>query len=134
MGKQLHSAFQHLVLDEVDSDCGSDKYLTVNITPSNKNMFLFRYAKGKNGEIVLDYNNLEKCVGKKVKIRSPLYCKGDKICNKCAGSLFYILGMGNVGLLNNKIGTTIMQRSMKLFHNSSIKLSEIDYESYIREI
>ena len=31
---------------------------------------------------------MEKHVGKVVKLRTPMYCLGDKICNKCAGKQF----------------------------------------------
>jgi len=75
---------------------------------------MLRWIKGDDGKLVLlDADNVNQYVGKKVKLRSPLYCTSDKICSKCAGELYYRLNMNNVGLVADRIASTIMQKSMK---------------------
>jgi len=92
-------------------------------------------SKGKDGQLILlDADNIDKYIGKKVKIRSPLYCTTDKICSKCAGELYYRLEMKNLGLIGDRIASTIMQKSMKQFHDSTIKTTVIDYESHLERI
>ena len=60
-----------------------------------------------------------------------MYCIGDRICNKCAGDLYYRLNINNVGLIFNSVGTTILNLSLKKFHDMSVKVSEIDPNNYI---
>jgi len=133
--KQSRSGYQHLMLDEKDSDCGTKKFLEITLTDKNKGLFLLRWIQGSDGKLVLlDADNIKQYIGKKVKIRSPLYCTNDRICSKCAGELYYKLGMTNIGLIGDRIASTIMQKSMKQFHDSTIKTTKIDYESHMQRI
>lgn len=133
--KQSRSGYQHLMLDEKDSDCGTDKFLEIVLTEKNKGLFMLRWIKGTDGKLILlDADNIDQYIGKKVKLRSPLYCTSDKICSKCAGELYYKLNMNNVGLIADRIASTIMQRSMKQFHDSTIKTTKLDYESHLEQI
>jgi len=60
-----------------------------------------------------------------------MYCRNEKICNKCFGDLPYKLGIENVGLTFNKIGEDLKQLSMKSFHDSTVSLNSIDFQSAI---
>ena len=60
-----------------------------------------------------------------------MYCKDEHICNKCAGDLYYKLGIDNVGLISNVIGSSMTTLALKLFHDTSIKLKEVDFEEYL---
>jgi hypothetical protein len=95
---------------------------------------MFRYALVNGKEVLLDYSNMDDFVGKKVKFRSPMFCKGDKICNKCAGELLYKLDLRNAGLFSNVIGGVLQGKSMKMFHDSTIKVTDINYSDYIDTI
>src|SRR5699024_1736575 len=108
------------------SDCGTQKYLEMTLTKENKGLFLLRWIKDdETGNLILlDADNINNYIGKKVKLRSPLYCISDKICSKCAGELYYRLNMNNIGLVADRIASTIMQRSMKQFHDSTIKTTK----------
>lgn len=134
MGKQMQSAFQHIILDEPNSDCGTKKLLDIEIEDQYKSLFTYRYIMEKDKEVLLTPENIKSYVGKRVKMRSPMYCKGDKICNKCAGELYYNMDVRNVGLLCNRTGNTITDLSMKAFHDSSVKINEIDYEKYLSKV
>jgi hypothetical protein len=60
-------------------------------------------------------------------MRSPLYCLGGEvICNKCAGEGFYNLGIENVGLTTSSIGSNLLNKYMKTFHDATVHMIEID--------
>ena len=123
------------MLDEKDSDCGTNKAIPFTLTEDNIKLFMNRYIVDKNNELVLlTDDNKSKYIDKKVKIRSPMYCIGDKICNKCAGELYYKLGINNIGIMCEVASGVLMNRSMKAFHDSSIRMTEIDVDSYISPI
>jgi hypothetical protein len=129
--KQYNSAYQTLQIGEPGSDCGTDKYIQVKITGFNKSLFRFRYIIENKKLKLLNDEDLNSYVGKTVNMRSPMYCKNPAICSKCMGELYYYNNMYNIGLLANRQGSTIMQLSMKMFHNSTVKTTEFDPEEYI---
>ena len=124
--KQISAAFQGVVLDKQGSDCGTKLTLEVLLTDSNKSQFLHRYIVSGNSLVLLDSNNIDKYINKKVKFRSPMYCKGDKLCSKCAGILYYKLGIENIGLTATKLAGTLLNLNMKKFHNSTANIKKID--------
>jgi len=79
---------------------------------------------------MLDGETIDKYVGKTVKMRSPMFCTDDKICNKCAGELFFKLGIENAGLTTTKATGVILNSSMKAFHDTSLKINKIDPFQY----
>lgn len=78
---------------------------------------------------------LDKLVGKKIKIRSPLFCCAPpgKICNKCAGDMPYLLGVENIGLTTSAIGSGFLNLLMKAFHDSTVRTSDIDIDHMVIE-
>lgn len=125
--KKVSAGYQAIVADEPGSDCGTKQTITVRLTESNKNDFIDRYAVVGDKLVVLDNGTIDKYVGKDVKLRSVLYCKGGNVkCNKCLGEMFYRLGIRNVGLSTTKLATTILNLNMKKFHNATAKLYDID--------
>jgi len=132
--KKINNSMQILVLDEPKSDCGTKQYLNIVIPDKMKNMFLNRYVLESNGKLIeLTEANIDSYVGKDVKMRSPMFCKTDKICNVCAGELFYKMNVQNAGLLTSTLSGSLMNLAMKKFHNTSIKFSKIDLDKYISE-
>lgn len=133
--KKLNSAMQAVTLDEAVVDCGTK--LTNNfVMPDDKKiytLFINRYIVENGKLVLLTEQNIKNYAGKEVKLRSPLYCKGDNICRTCAGELFYKLGMPNAGLLTSTFSGTLMNKSMKTIHDASIKFSKIDFSKYIKE-
>lgn len=129
--KKLSSALQLSILDDDDTDCHTKKYLSIILNDDNIDLFKYRFIVEGNGLVMLDDNNMNKYKGKLVKIRSPLFCLGDKICNCCAGNLYRYLGIKYAGLTSNVIGTTITNKALKKFHDLSIHLNEINIEDYI---
>ena len=132
--KKINNTLQVITLDEPGSDCGTKFYEEINLTDDIKNLFLYRYIidpKGSGKLILLTDDNIKQYVGTTIKLRSPLYCKGDKICNKCAGELFYKLGVKNAGLLNSTLSGSLMNLSMKKFHDATVKFNRINISNFI---
>jgi hypothetical protein len=134
IAKQLNMAFQGLTLDpDPESDCGTALTLTAEVDSPRE--YLFRhYREGGSLKEVLP-EDLGRLKGKILKFRSPLYC-GSKggICSRCAGSMFYRMGVQNVGLIAGRIGTTLLNASLKQFHDASIKTKRVNMKDYIREL
>lgn len=128
--KKYIASLQTLVLDKEKSDCGTTKTISMLITKENKNYFLYRNIKSGDKKINLNKENINSYVGRTVQLYDPMMCKGDKICNKCAGDLYYKLGIMNIGLTLSKICSSIMNKSLKKKHDATVKTYEIkDIES-----
>lgn len=129
--KQLAAALQSIVLDEEGSDCGTKGYQELTITKDLAGMLKYRYIIENNKLVLLTPDNINNYIGKKVKLRSPMYCVGDKYCSKCCGELFYKMGLMNVGLICNRVGTSLLNESLKAFHDLSLKIVDLNIEDYI---
>lgn len=131
--KKYNSDFQNVEIDYDTEDCGTTKYLTITIPEKLKNLFLYRYII-ENGKFVeTTPENIDKYAGKTVKLRSPMFCKGDKLCKHCAGTLFQRIQMNRPGLIASNITGNLLNLSMKKFHDSSVITDKIDFEKYITE-
>lgn len=121
-------AFQHLILDNPGSDCGTDKYIEVALNRDNINKYMYNYVIESNNRLVeITSENKNRYINKYVKMRFVTVCKSKTgFCNKCAGNLYYRLGIKNIGMTTPKIPTKIMLLSMKKFHSSQIGIVEMD--------
>lgn len=134
--KKFNNALQNVVVEHTPEnlDCGTDKYLEVTIDPKLKNMFLYRYIID-NGKIVeLTNDNINNYVGKPVKLRSPMCCKGDVLCEHCAGSLFRRIDITNAGLVCFNLTGNLMNLSMKKMHDSTVTMLSPNIEDFITEV
>ena len=133
LGKQMISLLQTFVLGSKGSDCGSVGSLDVVIDQSfiDNNLFLYRYII-ENGKLVrLDESNINQYKGKKVKMRSPMYCKrveNGKMCNMCCGDQYYLLDIPTIGLMCMRIAGTLTNAHMKKFHSNLIKVARFDVD------
>lgn len=126
LAKELMAATQTEVLDVKDSDCGSKRTIAYKITNKNKKEFTYRYIV-ENGKLVLmTPDNIDKYVDKVVHLRTPMYEIHDKLCNKCAGELYYMLGKTNIGLMCSRPAETLKRLGMKKFHDSTLHSTMID--------
>ena len=129
--KKYFASYQSIVLDKPGSDCGSKAYREVMITNKNKSKLMYRYILVGTKLVLLTSSEIEKYVGKVVKMRSPMYCLNDKICSKCAGESFYKIGIQNIGLATSSIGAGYLNMLMKSFHDTTVKVSDIDLNDII---
>lgn len=118
-------AFQHLKLDPPGSDCGTKRYIEVTI--DNKEAYMYCYIIEGSNLVELTSKNIDKYMGKKVKMRFSSMCESKTgFCNHCFGNLPYRLGITNVGQAMAMIPGKVKLRAMKSFHDSNVKLAEID--------
>ncbi len=119
-------------MDEHGSDCKSTNYIDIKLTNENYSLFKDRYiVKGKDLVLLTDENK-DKYINTNCKFRSPMFCiNKNGICNKCAGELYYSLGIKSVGLIMNLIGGALVTLSLKKFHNMSVSLTDIDFDKYL---
>jgi hypothetical protein len=78
--KKLSGAFQTVTLGEPGSDCFSNCFSTVDITQANRGKFAYRWVQSGKDLVLLDSQNLSAYVGKTVKMRSPMFCRSEKLC------------------------------------------------------
>lgn len=126
--KQLVATFQTVVLDEHGTDCGSKGTVRIKITKRNHDRLLYRYIVEGKKLVLLTPDSIGKYMNKTVEMRGPMYCLGEKLCNKCAGEIFYKLGIENVGLITAQISSDILNMGMKKFHDASQKTVELDLD------
>ena len=133
--KKMNAAFSHLNANEdKNSDCGTKFTLKVKITDKNVNSFYLRYALYNKNLVLLDEKNSKDAIGKTLELRSPIFCKDTKVCNKCIGDLYHNLGVSRLGNLPSKIGSSYMNKALKRFHDLSVKLSKLDVMNSFTEV
>lgn len=126
--KLFLTAFQHVVLLQPDSDCGTTRHITMKVTDKNIDMIMYSYVINNDGSLTeITSENKSKFIGKTVKLRFSSMCEAKNgICNKCAGNLFYRLGIRNVGAAIPQIPSRLKVLSMKLFHDDQLNFTEMD--------
>lgn len=126
--KLFVQGLQHVTLDDAGSDCGSTTYLEVTLNKSNIDDFMYSYIVKGSQLIELTSDLRDEYIGKTVKMRFSLFCKSKTgYCNKCAGNLFYRIGdIKNIGVSEAVIPSKLKNLSMKSFHDSTVKTSEMD--------
>lgn len=126
--KLFLSAFQHIILLEPGSDCGTTRHITIDITEKNIGQLMYCYVINDDGSLTeITSKNKDKFIGKTVKLRFSSMCEAkDGICNKCAGNLFYRLGIRNIGASTPQIPSKLKVLSMKLFHDDQLNFVEMD--------
>ena len=132
--KYTNSMMQSVVLDKKGSDCGTTGLVNYTVTKDNWESIRYNFAM-INGKLTrLDDDNLPGLIGKTIKMRSPLYCKcsGSKICNKCAGDTFYIIGIENIGLTSNIPMNASLNKSMKKMHDLTIKTVTVNPNDFLQ--
>lgn len=126
MEKLFLSAFQHVQLDEKGSDCGTKRTIEITLTGDNLKLMMYSYIVEGNKLVRLDSTNKDKYEGKTVKMRFSSLCEHEKICNKCAGDLYYLLGVKNIGVACPQLASCVKNISMKAFHDSTERFFEMD--------
>lgn len=126
--KLFLSAFQHIILGPEDSDCGTTRHIKVKVTDSNINDIMYCYVIENDGSLTeITSENKDKFIGTTVKLRFSSMCESrNGICNKCAGNLFYRLGIKNIGTAIPQVASRLKVISLKGFHDSTVKITEMD--------
>ncbi len=124
--KQIIASLQAVTLDKRYSDCKTKKTIAIKVTNHNHKMFDGRFIKEGNTFKELTIDNIKSYIGKTIQLRSILYNTTEKVCNRCAGELYYKRETEAIGLTAAAIATAILNLNMKAFHDTSIKVHDID--------
>lgn len=124
--KQITSALQAVLLDPPGSDCKTKHTVKHMLTPKNKQDLIYRYIEDKGKLVLLDEKTIDSYAYKIVNLRTPMTCSGKNICSKCAGEMYYLLGIKNAGLTASRASSTLLNLSMKKFHDGTAKTTEVD--------
>lgn len=127
--KLFLAAYQHIVLDPPGSDCGTKRHIKVTLTKKNIQDWMYCYVIEGNKLTEITSENMDKYIGKTVKMRYSSMCESRTgICSKCMGTLFYRSGKTNIGVATTKIPSVRKNISMKAFHDSVQKFTEMDVD------
>ena len=134
MGKRLMALLQMMEVDEDGTDCGTKNLIPISVTKANKKNLLYRWFKEDGEEKLLDGSNIDDYVGKTLMMRSPMSCLGEKICSRCAGRLYYMLGVKHAGLFASQISHAALNLGLKAKHNSVVELYNLDPDKIIKPL
>jgi hypothetical protein len=127
--KQVSSLGQAVVLRKDIQDCGTKAYQEIVIPPSMKSKFLYRYIIDGDKLVLLTKENIDKYVGKKIKLRSIMYCGADSgVCMTCAGKQYEQIEIDSIGLTTSTLTGALLNLKMKSFHDNSVKMQPIDLD------
>lgn len=128
--KLLLNAFNSLSISE--PDCNTPE--TLSVFANNINRYKYRYIKDRrSGLVLLTPDNMQQYEGKLIQLRSPMLCRSKKgICEVCFGDLWKHNRMkNNLSVYVTNISSSIMNTSMKSFHNAESKYSKIDFRALL---
>jgi hypothetical protein len=106
--RKLVFSLQHLRKGTLE-DCGTDRGREVEITMENKRKWIGRYTMDGT-KLTLD--NISSMVGKRVVLRSPMFCKSVDFCKKCYPYEFEFPGIVSA----QSFGEVSLQLVMRTFH------------------
>lgn len=129
--KQYYAAFQSIYVDDEGTDCGTKSYINVYLTDKNFGKYEFQYIMENGKPVMLSQDNKSKYVNKFVKLRSPMCCISEHVCNICVGQFPYITGIKNMGITFATIPNAAVDGGMKKFHKSAIQMDDVDVNTLI---
>ena len=133
LARRVTMANANLVIDTKTKDCKTKRYYELVVTDKNAKYLKDRYYM--DGASLKKIDDPSKLVGKKIQLRSPIYCKSKKgICPTCFGDLWQRLNTVNVGILaGGNINNVALNTYMKLRHKSSIpKIKYVDFPEVLK--
>lgn len=116
MSRKLAYVLNPLEADQYLRDCKTKRTLLVKLTSSLIGRLEGRFIVGKSGKLE-EFIPSEYRVGDVINLRSPIYCKSQKVCFTCYGKLLKRHRSPFVGILASQIiGERGTQMIMKTFH------------------
>ena len=88
---------------------------------------MYSYIVDGSNLVELTTDNMNKYLNKTVKLRYTSLCEyKNGFCNKCAGNLYYRIGIQNIGITTPQLMSKLKNISMKAFHDSVATFYEMD--------
>lgn len=127
--KKMLAASNNYLIE--DTDCGSTMGHERVYTPWLINSLRGRtIINGKSQEKVANDADVSVYLGKKIRTRSPMYCRldGERICKVCAGDAMARFGTG-IAIPLTEISHAILIARMKAMHTNSLTVNEFDIKT-----
>jgi DNA-directed RNA polymerase subunit beta' len=121
LSRKLIFTCANLQLDLNLEDCGTTDTLDVFVDTEKKAKMLINrfYLESKTKLNQITKENYKSFVGKTVLLRSPIYCKSQKLCKTCYGDLWKSLHSRFVGVIAAQtLGERATQLVLRTFHTS----------------
>lgn len=134
LSRKLIMSMANLQLDYDNDDCGTTDYLDVHVEDEHKaKMLIKRYYVDNNDNLnLITKDNYKDIVGKKIKIRSPVYCRTYGVCRKCYGELE--TNSKYIGIISaQSLGERATQLVLRTFHTSGVASTSSESDSMEQE-
>ena len=133
--KKYNSRFQRSRLGPRGSDCHTDKFEEYTVTKDNIDDFkMYHFIMEDGKPKLITPKNANEYLGKTVKLRTPSCCKMKDpfYCNVCYGDRMYRISVENVGNTYQTAAGSMLNSSMKSFHDTSVKTYAVKVEDLLR--
>ena len=132
--RKLVFALNPVELGDID-DCGTNEGLKVTLTKDNWRLFIYRYIIFDDQTHLLTFDNYKQFLDKEVTVRSPIFCKSEKICKKCFGEYCKYLKSRYIGMIaSQSLGERATQLTMRTFHTGgAAEVSEVELPTVVKE-
>lgn len=119
--KFITRAFQDIRITK--EDCGTKRGYTFVLEEKRKKLFIGRYLTDGT---VLTTDNIDNYVGKKITMRSPMFCEcKDGLCYRCCDELIHRNKLENIGMQSLSIADVMVSVAMKSMHMSSVSTYKV---------
>jgi len=129
--RQLIYSCVFVELDDTIDDCGTTDYMRILVEDYEMaKSLLWRYFRIKDRLVKITTSNYKHLIGKVIDLRTPIYCKSQKVCKKCYGDLYKILHSNQIGIIATQaIGEITTQLVLRTFHLSGVAKQKEESES-----
>ena len=131
LSRKLIFACANLLISDDYDDCGTTDYLEVFVKSEHKAKMLIGRYFDVNGKLEkITGGNYKSIVNKKIKLRSLIYCKSERICHKCYGDVYKKLHSKFIGVLAaQSLGECNTQLILRTFHTSGVAITKNEEEN-----
>jgi DNA-directed RNA polymerase subunit beta' len=126
LSRKLIFSSVNLQIDPVLDDCGTTDTLSVFVKNERKAKSLINRYIITNGELEkITKDNYKNYINKTIQLRSPIFCKSNKICHKCYGDLYKSLNSSFIGIIAAQtLGEASTQLTLRTFHTSGVAVTK----------
>jgi len=120
-------------INVVSDDCGSVLGIDVTVSDNNYKKLIGFSVVTKSGSILVENEeNAKSYIGKKIMLRSPMFCKLDKtdFCKTCVGVNLANNPTG-ISVAVSDFGSAVLAIFMKMTHGKKLALAKMDYKKAI---
>lgn len=123
LSRKLIFACANLQFDVDNEDCGTTDYLNVYVKDFKKaKMMVGKWMLKDDGVLdLITENNFDTIINHSINVRSPIFCKTEKICKKCYGEMHKFINTRFIGVIAaQSLGECNTQLVLRTFHTSGV--------------